>query len=271
MGCHETADGTIAGIATRQYGVVSRSQVIACGVSPRQIQRRVAAGRLIPMHRGVFAVGHGAPRQEARWLAAVLACGEGAVLSHRSAGALWQLVDGDGDLPDVTAPTRRPTRGVAVHEGRLVAADITVHRRIPVTSPARTLADLAHVIGERDLTRALREAQFRRLVHLPSMLAVLDHRRSKALRELLTDLAPTQSHLEDRLMDLCRRHGLPAPLTQQTSAGSSVDFLWPAERVVVEADGYQAHGRRRRSSSTAPTTNGLQLAGYTTLRSTYAD
>jgi hypothetical protein len=192
MGCHETADQRIAAIAGRQYGVVSRSQVIARGISSRQIQRRVAAGRLIPLHRGVFAVGHGAPRQEARWLAAVLACGEGAALSPPSAGALWQLLDGDGDLPDVTAPTRRRTRGIAVHEGRLVAADIAVQRRIPVTSPARTLADLAHVLTPQDLTRAVREAQFRRLFHLPSVLAVLDHRRSRQLRELAADPNPTQ-------------------------------------------------------------------------------
>ena len=169
----------------------------------------------------------------------------------------------------MTAPTTAQPAG-SRPRGPLVAADITSIGGFLYT-PARTLVDLAHEIGERDLTRALREAQFRRLVHLPSMLAVLDHRRSKALRELLTDLAPTQSHLEDRLMDLCRRHGLPAPLTQQHVAGRRVDFLWPAERVVVEADGYQAHTTAAAFQLDRTTTNDLQLAGYTTLRSTYAD
>jgi very-short-patch-repair endonuclease len=271
MGCRETTDRAIAAIAARQYGVVSRGQLLAAGVSSRQIQRRVATGRLLPLHRAVFAVGHEAPRDEARWLAAVLACGEGAVLSHRSAGALWRVLDHDRALPDVTAATRRRTRGVAVHQGGLVAEDMAVHRRIPVTSPARTLADLAHVLGEHAFERAVRESQFRRLFDVRSVLAVLDRRPSKALRALVADLTPTQTVMEDRLLRLCRRYGLPAPRTQQSIRGSRVDFAWPAHGVIVETDGYEAHGTPAAFQQDRATTNRLQLAGYTILRFTHAD
>ena len=101
--------------ASRQYGVVSRAQLLALGASKVQIQRRVSAGRLHRLHPGVYAVGHRAPRREARWLAAVLACGEGAVLSHRSAAALWGLVDVEPGAPEVTTQTKRRTPGVTPH------------------------------------------------------------------------------------------------------------------------------------------------------------
>jgi very-short-patch-repair endonuclease len=204
-------------------------------------------------------------------MAAVLACGDGAVLSHRSAAALWALIEREHELPDVTAPTRRRTHGVAVHRGRLEDEDKAIHQRIPITSPARTLADLAHTLTTDDLTRAVREAQFLRLFHLPSVLAVLERRPARQLRELVADLNATQSHLEDRLLQVCRRHDLPMPKTQQRLAGRRVDFLWPTHRVVVEADGYEAHGTPAAFQLDRSTTNRLQLAGYTILRFTHAD
>jgi very-short-patch-repair endonuclease len=274
MGCSRTTDRidvAIGTLAARQYGVVSRDQLVSLGATSRQIQRRVSAGRLLPVHRCVFAVGHDAPRREARWMAAVLACGPGALLSHRSAAALWQLIDREGALPDVTAPTRRRTPGVAVHRGGLTGQDASAHRGITVTSPARTLVDLAHAVAADDLTRAVREAQFRGLFHIPSVRDALERRRSSALRELLANLAPTQSPLEDRLLRICTRHGLPAPVTQHHVAGSRVDFLWPAHRVVVETDGFEAHGTPAAFQHDRASTNRLQLAGYTVLRFTHAD
>ena len=138
-------------------------------------------------------------------------------------------------------------------------------------APARTLADLAHTLEPHDLTRALREAQFRRLFHLPSMLAVLDHRPSKQLRELIDDLQATQSHLEDRLLTICRRHRLPSPRTQQHIGPTRVDFVWPDARVIVETDGYEAHATPYAFQHDRATMNDLQLAGYTILRFTRAD
>jgi very-short-patch-repair endonuclease len=255
-------------LASRQYGVVSRAQLVELGLDRGRIERALAAGRLLRIHRGVSAVGHRAPRREARWLAAVLACGEGAALSHRSAGALWQVLSYDG-MSEVTTQTHRRVPGVRIHES--THADTAIHRRIPVTTPARTLADLAHTLDDRELTRAVREAQFRRLFHLPSMLAVLDHRPSRQLRKLLAELTPTQSHLEDRLLAICKRHDLPTPLTQRQVGATRVDFLWPDHRLIVETDGWEAHSTRGAFQHDRTITNHLQLAGYTLLRFTHAD
>ena len=271
MGCADDIDARIAALAGRQYGVISRGHLVALGASSRQIQRRVAAGRLHAVHRGVYAVGHRAPRREARWLAAVLAGGEGAVLSYRSAGALWQLIDRERPLPEITVARTREPRDVLVHRAQLPGGHVTVHQRIPVTTPARTLADLAHTLQPRDLTRALREAQFRRLFHLPSMLAVLDHRPSRQLRELIDDLIPTQSHLEDRLLTICKRHDLPTPRTQRQIGATRVDFLWPDHDLIVETDGWESHSTRSAFQQDRTATNDLQLAGYTLLRFTHAD
>ncbi len=274
MGCPDASDGVdgaVAELAGRQYGVVSREQLISLGVSPRQIQRRVAAARLLPLHRCVFAVGHRSPGSEARWMAAVLACGAEAVLSHRSAAALWQFIDRERELPEVTARSHRQTRGVTTHRGRLMDADRAICAGIPVTSPARTLADIAHLLAPGDLERAVREAQFRRLFHLPSVLAVLDRRPSRRLRALVNDMDPTQSRLEDRLLRICRRHRLPTPITQRQIGSHRVDFLWPAHRVVVETDGYEAHATLSAFQRDRTALNDLQLAGYTVLRFTYTD
>ncbi len=117
-------DRAIGALAGRQYGVVSRAQLEALGVSRRRIERRLATGRLLRLHHGVYAVGHRAPRKEAHWLAAVLACGDGAALSHRSAAGLWQILDREGKHPDVTTPSPRRHPGIAAHTTRLTAADV---------------------------------------------------------------------------------------------------------------------------------------------------
>ena len=245
---------------------------MALGLGRGAIDRRIAAGRLFRLHHGVYAVGHRAPRRKARWLSAVLACGDRAVLSHRSAAALWQIIDRERSDPEVTVSTRRHTRRVVAHRGRLAPPDIAWHLGIPVTSPARTLADLAHELTHENLVRALREAHFLRLVHPSSMQVVLQRRRSSTLRGLLLDdIAPSQSVLEDRLLVICDRHRIPRPLTQQPIAGRRVDFLWPAERVVVETDGWEGHSTPSAFQADRATSNALQLAGYAILRFTYAD
>jgi len=263
----------IAALAHRQYGVASRGQLLSAGVTRRQIDHRLRIGRLHALHRGVYAVGHAAPRAEARWLAAVLACGEGALLSHRSAASLWRIRMGEGPRPDVLLHSSRShrRRGITVHRAEIVAADRDRHMGIPVTSPARTLVDLAHVLDERDLTRALREAQFLRRFDLKATLRALERRPSAPLRRLLADLSATESHIEDELLRICDRFGLPRPLIQQRVAGRRVDFLWPREKLVVEMDGWQAHGTRKAFIADRRATNALQLAGYTALRFTPPD
>jgi very-short-patch-repair endonuclease len=266
-------DHAVATLAAGQYGLVTRAQLAATGLDPRTVDRRLAAGRLHRVHARVYAVGHEAPRREARWLAAVLACGDGAVLSHRSAASLWAIREGQGPRPEVTVDTRNSRRhlGIVIHRSRLEPQDRSIHAGIPVTSPARTLVDLAHELGRDDLTRALREAQFQRRFDLDAIRELLARRPSRTLRALIDDLTPTQTVLEDRLLRICDRHALPRPLTQQPILGHRADFLWRDERVVAETDGWQAHGTRTAFQTDRAVSNALQLAGYTILRFTDYD
>ena len=153
--------------------MITRLQLLNAGVSVNTIDRWIKAGRLIRVHRGVYAVGHVPPSPQARAMAAVLACGPGAVLSHRSAGALWGLIRHRAPV-DVTAPANRAHRGIALHRSQLAETDITRHYGIPITSPARTLADLAHILDPAALTRAVNDARLR---HLASLDDIADQLR----------------------------------------------------------------------------------------------
>ncbi|MEA2178258.1 MAG: hypothetical protein QOG77_1555, partial [Solirubrobacteraceae bacterium] len=213
----------LAELAGRQYGIVSRSQLTALGLDRGWVQRSVAEGQLLRLHRGVYAVGHRAPRREARWLAAVLACGPDAVLSHRSAAELWRIGGASG-VPEVTLPRRIRPRGIVAHEAALAAADKALNGNIPLTSPARTVVDLAHVLAERDVERLVREAYFRKLVSAATLRDALTRRPSRLIRELLDDLNPTQSRLEDAFLRLCRRFRIPAPEAQLRAGRRRPDF-----------------------------------------------
>jgi hypothetical protein len=267
------AEGPVARLARRQYGVVTRVQLLALGLTARQIDRRLAAGRLQRLHAGVFAVGPVAVQREGRWLAAVLACGEGALLSHRSAATLWRIRDGEGPRPDVTValPAGRRHPRIAVHRARLIWPDRARLHRIPVTSVARTLVDLAHELEPDELERAYRQAQFLRRYNHVATLEALTRRPSRTLAALLERQAPTQAHGEDDLLRICHRHHIPSPLTQQWLKAGRVDFLWPTELLVVEADSWQAHGTPDAFQRDRANTNALQLAGYTVLRFTSND
>lgn len=269
----EASHAAIAALAGRQYGLVTRAQLGRLGVRRGALAHRLDTGMLVALYRHVYAVGHAAPRPEARWLGAVLACGDGAVLSHRSAAALWAMQAAEGRYPDVTVgrEVRRRLEGIDVHHATLAPSDRTTWLGIPVTTPARTLVDLAHVLTAEELARALREAQFLRIFNVAETRAALTRRPSRALRELLDDLAVTQSALEDRFLVLCVRHRLPRPRTQQVVLGRRVDFLWPRERLIVETDGWRAHGTAAAFQRDRTTTNALLLAGYVVLRFTHAD
>jgi very-short-patch-repair endonuclease len=209
---------------------------VALGFDRGGIQRRVAAGRLHRLHRGVYAVGHTILSRNGAYLAAVLACGPDAVLSHRSAAALWDLRPSDAPRIDVTVPHTsgfRTTKTIVVHRP-LRTPDPMTHAGVPVTTPGRTLADLALGLPRRQLENAVEAAERLRLhIDIDD-----DHPGAKRLREAATDDLPfTRSELEDAFLDLCDRYDIPRPLVNSIQEGCEVDFCWPEHRLIVEADG----------------------------------
>lgn len=248
-------DRVIAELAGRQHGIVGRHQLLAAGVGRRAIGTRLERGSLHLVHRGVYAAGHAALRTEGRWMAAVLACGPEAALSHRSAAGLWRLLPRAPVPPEVTRPTKfRGRPGLLVHCCRLPSDEVTRVDGIPVTSVSRTLLDLAAVVPRRQLERALNEAEVRRLtgrLSLPDLLERYPGRRGTAvLRALLRDadagLGITRSKLEERFLALIDAHGLPRPRLNATLSVRGrffeVDCLWAERGLVVELDGRAVHG-----------------------------
>jgi very-short-patch-repair endonuclease len=223
-------DRAIARIAGRQHGVLSTAQLEAVGIQRPSISKRVAAGRLHRVFRGVYAVGHAGLSNEGRWMAAVLACGEGAVLSHRSAAELWGMLQVDGGPIHVITRRSAGRRhlGLCAHRSpSLTVHETTRYRAIAVTTPARTLADLSRVVSDGLVRKATRQAEYLRL----------------PLGEIETD--GTRSDLERSFVGLCRRHRLPTPEVNQRIGPYTVDFLWRDERVVVETDAYATHRGRQ--------------------------
>lgn len=263
----------MAEIAGRQHGIVSSMQLAGAQITRREIAGALQTGRLHRLHIGVYAVGHVPVTAHARWMAAVLACGPGAVLSHRSAATLWRIREAETNRTEVSIPPgsgrRRP--GIALHRHALRAQDVTLRDGIPVTAPERTLIDLATQVDVDELTRAVRETLYRRLTDLPSMQRALDHKPSRPLRAAIAGYADTRSHLEDEFMRMLDRHGIPRPESQYPIEGYVVDFCWPEAGVIVETDGWEAHGTRAAFQRDRTQTNDLQLAGYVVLRLTAAD
>jgi hypothetical protein len=253
----------------RQHGVVSREQLLVAGFTPRVIDRSVEAGRLHVVHPGVYAVGYvsGSPLQRA--MAAVLACD--AVLSHRSAAALWGFgPDWHGDV-EVTTANQHRLRTISAHRSRLAAGEVARRRGIPVTTVPRTLLDLAAVLDERALARAVNEARVLRLLRPGLVLPQRPGRRGVARVRRLIELAetPTRSVLEDAFLAIVDRSGLPRPEVNRRVAGYEVDMLWRQQRLVVELDGRRFHNhpdafeRDRRKDAQ------LLVAGYRVVRVTW--
>lgn len=178
------SDGVVAGLADRQHGVVARRQLLVLGLSEKAIDVRLEGGRLHPLHRGVYAVGHRVLSKEARWMAAVLFCGTGAVLSHRSAAALWGVRDPSSRAIEVTVPRKSRSRGgIQRHYAALPADEVTVERGIPVTSAPRTLFDLAAVLPAAAVESALRQSEYLRLhdrLSLPDLLERYPGRKKRS-------------------------------------------------------------------------------------------
>lgn len=270
----------MAKLATRQHGVVAFSQLAALGLGPRAIERRLRDGRLHPLHRDVYAVGHTRLSQRGRWWAAVLAYGEGALLSHRSAAALWGLSRPRAGAVDVTAATGRQgihrREGIWIHRGRLHAEDRTMHDGIPVTTVARTLFDLAEVVAFEQLKGAAEEADRLKLLRVRELERVCERgygrRALRPVRRLLAGLeAPTEgrSPLENRFHAFCRKYRLPEPARNVHVLDHEVDALWPEARLVVELDSWEHHGHRAAFERDRARDPKLLLAGYRTIRITH--
>lgn len=216
-------------------------------------------------------------------MAAVLACGDGAVLTHRAAGALWRLVPFAKGSIDVTVPTRggrAAAAGVTVHRARSVTADETTrHHGIPVTTPARTLLDLAVVLSRRRLERAVDEAERLRLCGASELANLLASRQGRtgavALAAVLAEhqigSTLTRSQLEEAFLSLCRDHDLPVPLVNEPVLDYVPDFLWPDARLIVEIDGRATHGTARAFQEDRARDARLTAAGYRPLRFTCRD
>ncbi|MGH2939655.1 MAG: type IV toxin-antitoxin system AbiEi family antitoxin domain-containing protein [Solirubrobacterales bacterium] len=223
-----TGDAQIGVIAGRQHGVVTQEQLAAAGIDKSGITRRVQAGRLHRLHRGVYAVGHRSLSWRGRWLAAVLAAGDGAVLSHMSAVGLWQFlrpIPGPVHVTVGAAVRRKPRPGLLFHRSRtLTRSDITSRHGIAVTAPARTIEDIRGEVDSYLFRRALRQAELAgyRVPHLSATKR-------------------TRSDLELLFLGLCDEHGLPRPLVNRRLHGRRVDFFWPEQRLVVETDSWEYH------------------------------
>jgi very-short-patch-repair endonuclease len=244
----------IADLAGRQRGVVTRPQLLDAGLTSHTIDHRLRSGRLHALHRGIYLVGHAVAPVGARELAAVLACGPSAVLSHRSAARLWRLLPNSGGEFDVSVAGRDPgqKRGIRVHcVTALDPHDVRKLGGIPVTAPARTIFDLAAVVEPRALERAMAEAETRRLTRrneLLSLLARVGRRPGvAALRSLIeADATPslTRSEAEERFLALIRSAELPAPEANVRVGRHEVDCLWRDQGIVVEIDGFRFHASR---------------------------
>jgi very-short-patch-repair endonuclease len=263
----------LAALARRQHGVVSVAQLLDLGFGPHGIAERTRTGRLHPVHRGVYAVSPARLRTEGYWLAAVLACGPGAVLSHRSAAELWELRPSAAATIDVTVPSRARRRGIRVHRsGRLAAEETAVRDGVPVTTVARTLLDPADVLPTQALKRAIDEAQYRGRLDLTSIGAVVENNPGRRGAQLLAPATSpperTRSDLENDFLAICRRHRLPRPAVGAHIAGHEVDFAWPDARLIVETDGLAAHRTRSAFEDDRTRDRRTLRADYKTIRLT---
>jgi very-short-patch-repair endonuclease len=273
-------DLLIASLAARQHGVVARAQLLEAGMPAHVVDHRVRRRRLLPLYRGVYRVGP-VPGPLERQMAAVLACGSSALLLDEAAAGVWRFPferDAGGDMDvGVVGAVRAPGPGVRVHRlTRLGADERTVHNGVPITTPARTVLDLAAHLGSADLERVLAHGVSERILD-PGDVAALVARHptrpgTRMLRALLRDpgrIALTRSEAEARFLALVRNAGIPEPETNRRVGGFEVDVLWRRARLIVEIDGFAYHGsatafeRDRRRDAT------LIAAGFRVIRFTW--
>jgi very-short-patch-repair endonuclease len=251
------ADLLIARIAARQHGVITLGQLYWAGLTSAAVKHRVRTGRLHRIHRGVYALGRAELSQAGRWLAAVKACGEDSALSHRSAAALWGILGSGAGAVEVTVPTgagRARRKGIRVHRSAsLTSATTTIKNNIPVTTPRRTLADLRRIIDASAFRDAVRAAEVAGL----------------AIGDFTAATEGTRSELEHTFLGQCRHHRLPEPEVNPPVGRFRADFLWPAQRLIVEVDGYRFHRGAQAFEDDRARDQELIALGYEVLRFTY--
>jgi very-short-patch-repair endonuclease len=273
------AERAIGAIAAVQDNIVTRDQLIGAGVGRGAIGYRARAGVIHRLHRGVYLVGHAPPTQAARARAAVLACGGDSVVSHRSAAELWGLLsEHDGEI-DVTVIGRNPglNPGIRLHRvAEMDPGELTHMRGIPLTSPARTICDLAGAGPSHEAEQALEEGRVRRLVTDRQLHQVIEHAPTRTgsafIRALLAGengAGYTRSKAERTMRALVREAELPQPLVNAELHGFLVDFLWPDERLIVEVDGYEFHRDRAAFERDRRRDQILTAAGYRVIRVTW--
>jgi very-short-patch-repair endonuclease len=238
-------------LASEAHGVVTRIELLDAGVSAKQIENRLGKGVLTPIHRGVSRVGHTAPSLEARYLAAVRACGDESMLAGRAAGHLWGLTTGSPPRPEVITPRDREVRGVLVRRARRTELPVAATRNgIPVTTVPRTLVDLASSLPESALARACHVAGVRYRTTPRQVDAVLEQLpaapgRANIQRILHGEVPVTLSRLESKFLRRLREVGLPLPVTNRVAGSYRVDCRWPERQVTVELDSYRYHASRQ--------------------------
>lgn len=274
------SDAAIATLAAAQHGVVSRAQLLELGLSASAIRRRVQGGRFHIVYRGVYAVGHKRLTREGRWMAAVLAAGADAVLSHRSAAALWGLRQ-HGGRPEVTVPPgRRGPPRLTVHRSLLPFDEVTTHNGIATTTAARTILDCAAVFADDDVERLIREAEFLRLDDRVGLNALLERypRRQgtaavrAALARAKQGSGRTRLELEARFKSLISKADLPPPDLNATLELGEItiqpDFLWREKKLIVELDSHQAHYTTHAFENDRARDRAATVAGYRVIRVT---
>ncbi len=264
-------------LVERQHGVVSRRQLLDLGLTSEAVAHRLLTGRLHAVARGVYAVGRPDLPREGQWFAALLSCGPSAVLSHRSAAALWGFHPDDRKLTDLTVSTtaRRRRPGAVVHSRALAPSEVTLHRGVPVTTVVRTLLDVATRKRGKRLERAINEADKLDLIDPDTLRAALDEYAGRAgvtlLRTILDRYAfrSTDSELERRFLAIVHCTDLPLPDTGTRLNGFKVDFHWPALGLVVETDGLRYHRTIDQQMRDRLRDQAHAAAGLTTLRFTH--
>ena len=250
----DSADARIQEIAARQHGVVGRAQLIEAGVSAGAVDHRLKKGTLRALHRAVYCTGPVTARYQ-RQMAAVLACGPGAALSDRTAAGVWGILPPPPPEAPIDVVRRRrlrgPSSGVRLHRRTMEPDEVTRRHGLPLTTPARTILDLAGCVGPYLLERALAQALRKEILtgdEVESLLHRHPGRRGcRTLRSLIADAAGpdlTRSEAEARFLALLREAGVPRPRTNAMVAGLEVDFYWPDRGVVVEVDGFAYHSGR---------------------------
>lgn len=271
----EVLDRLIAELADRDHGIVDVAGLGALGASRTQITHRLSARRLTPLHRGVYAYGHRRLTNEGVWLAAVRAIGPAAVLSHTHAAALHGLRPPLRGRINVTVrgTGRRQRKGIRVHNAsHLPPEHVTVVNRIPVTTVSRTLADLAGTVQTPALMRAIEAAEHRKLLDVPSVLAVSAGRpgASRLKRLLQRETPHTRSEFEAALVALCDDYAIPRPVMNTVVHGHEVDAYWPDSGLAVELDSWEHHSSRAAFERDRERDAELHALGIATLRFTYA-